>query len=113
MRLSRSACQWVFAGVWDARGLLGYAYAKAGRRAEARAIGDEVERPPAGRSMSAYVRAHYYLGLGDDEQALAELERAYDERSWLVALLKVDPLLDDLRPHPRFVALLERMRFPE
>ncbi len=63
--------------------------------------------------MSAYVRAHYYLGTGNDDRALAELERAYDERSWLVALLKVDPLLDELRPRPRFQALLDRMRFPD
>lgn len=63
--------------------------------------------------MSGYVRAHYYLGLGNQEQALTELERAYDERSWLVALVKVDPLLDELRAHPRFQALLRRMRFPE
>jgi TolB-like protein/DNA-binding winged helix-turn-helix (wHTH) protein/tetratricopeptide (TPR) repeat protein len=97
----------------DLRGLLGYAYARAGRRAEARAIGAELRGTAAARPMSAYVRAHYYLGLGDEEQAVSELERAYDERSWLVALLKVDPLLDDLRAHPRFVALLRRMRFPE
>ena len=62
--------------------------------------------------MSGYVRAHYYLGLGDLERALTELERAYDDRSWLVGLLKVDPLLDELRAHPRFQALLRRMRFP-
>ena len=97
----------------DARGLLGYAYARGGRRTEARAIEAEVRGTAASRPMSAYVRAHYFLGLGNEEQALDELERAYDERNWLVALLKVDPLLDDLRAHPRFVALLRRMRFPE
>ncbi len=97
----------------DARGLLGYAYAKAGRRAEARAMEGEVHGSSTGRSMSGYVRAHYYLGLGNEEQALSELERAYDERSWLVALLKVDPLLDELRGQPRFQALLQRLRFPE
>jgi tetratricopeptide (TPR) repeat protein len=97
----------------DTRGLLGYAYAKAGHQAEARAIGPEVRRSDAGRAMSGYVRAHYYLGLGDEEQALTELERACDERRWLVALLKVDPLLDDLRAHPRFQALLRQMQFPE
>ena len=97
----------------DARGLLGYAYAKAGRREAALAIGTEVHPSSARPSMSGYVRAHYYLGLGNQEQALTELERAYDERSWLVALVKVDPLLDELRAHPRFQALLRRMRFPE
>jgi TolB-like protein/DNA-binding winged helix-turn-helix (wHTH) protein/tetratricopeptide (TPR) repeat protein len=97
----------------DARGLLAYAYAKAGREAEARSMSAEVQGSAAGRPMSGYVRAHYYLGLGDAERALTELERAHDDRSWLVGLLKVDPLLDELRPHPRFQALLRRMQFPE
>jgi hypothetical protein len=30
-----------------------------------------------------------------------------------VGLLKVEPLLDELRAHPRFQALLRRMQFPE
>ena len=96
----------------DARGLVGYAYARAGRRAEALAIGTEDPGTPAERRMSRYVRAHYLLGLGNENQALDELERAYAERSWHVALLKVDPLFDDVRAHPRFVTLLRRMQFP-
>jgi tetratricopeptide (TPR) repeat protein len=97
----------------DARGLLGYAYAKAGSRANARAIGAELDRLSAERRVSGYVQAHYHMAVGEPEQALAALELAYDDRSWLVALLKVDPLLDELRPHPRFQALVQRMRFPE
>jgi tetratricopeptide (TPR) repeat protein len=97
----------------DARGLLGYAYAKAGRSADARAIGAEIDRLSAERRVSVYVQAHYQMAVGEPEQALAALERAYDDRSWLVALLKVDPLLDELRPHPRFQALLQQMRFPD
>jgi tetratricopeptide (TPR) repeat protein len=97
----------------DARGLLGYAYAKAGRSADARAIGAEIDRLSAERRVSVYVQAHYQMAVGEPEQALAALERAYDDRSWLVALLKVDPLLDELRLHPRFQALLQQMRFPD
>jgi TolB-like protein/Flp pilus assembly protein TadD len=96
----------------DSLGLLGYAYAKAGRIADARAIGTELRRLSEERYISGYILAHYHLGLGEREQALTELERAYEERSWLVALLKVDPLLHELRSDPRFRALLLRLKFP-
>jgi TolB-like protein/DNA-binding winged helix-turn-helix (wHTH) protein/Tfp pilus assembly protein PilF len=96
----------------DAHALLAYAYGRAGRHDEARAIAMELRRLGSERYMSGYVRAHYHLGVGNVEEAISELERARDERSWLVALLKVDPLLDDLRPYPRFQALLRKMKFP-
>jgi len=96
----------------DALGLLGYAYGKAGRAPEARAIGSRLGQLSATRYISGYILAHYHLGLGEREQALTELERAYEDRSWLVALLKVDPLYDELRAEPRFQALLDRLKFP-
>jgi tetratricopeptide (TPR) repeat protein len=97
----------------DAIGLLGYAYGKAGRTPEARAIGGRLRQLSTTRYISGYILAHYHLGLGDREQALTELERAYEDRSWLVALLKVDPLFDELRAEPRFQALLQRLKFPD
>jgi len=43
-------------------------------------------------------------GLGDKERAIDEMERAYRERAGNdIALIKVDPMLEDLRGHPRFV----------
>ena len=45
-----------------------------------------------------------YLALGDKERAIDEMGRAYRERAGNdIALIKVDPMLDDLRGHPRFV----------
>jgi TolB-like protein/DNA-binding winged helix-turn-helix (wHTH) protein/Tfp pilus assembly protein PilF len=97
----------------DPLGLLGHAHARAGRIEEARAVGDELRRLSAETYVSAYIRALYHLGLEERELALDELERAYDERSWLVAMVKVDPMLDALRSEPRFQALVQRLRFPE
>jgi TolB-like protein/DNA-binding winged helix-turn-helix (wHTH) protein/Tfp pilus assembly protein PilF len=97
----------------DSLGLLAYAYGKTGRLADARATGRDLQRLSSERYVSSYIHALYHLGLGEREQALTRFERAYEERSWLVALLKVDPLLDELRADPRFQALLRRMRFPE
>jgi Tfp pilus assembly protein PilF len=54
-----------------------------------------------------------YASLGDTENALSYLEKAYEEHSgWLLPFMRVYPPLDALRAHPRFVALESRMRFP-
>lgn len=44
-----------------------------------------------------------------EEPALRYLERAYDERSTVLAYLRIDPRLAPLRDDPRFVALVGRM----
>lgn len=41
-------------------------------------------------------------GLGDKDQAIAWLEKAYKERSDFLLVLRVDPLFDPLRSDPRF-----------
>jgi hypothetical protein len=49
-----------------------------------------------------------YLGLEDNEQAFAWLERAYQEHSMIVQFLKVHPFFDPLRSDPRFATFLRR-----
>jgi len=62
--------------------------------------------------VSPYNVALIYAGLGEKDQALAWLERAFAERSTWMPYLKVDPWLDNLRSDPRFQGLLRRMNFP-
>ena len=52
-------------------------------------------------------------GLGDNEQALAWLDKAYNERAVWMPLLKVDLKFDPLRNHPRFQELLKRVGFSQ
>jgi hypothetical protein len=60
-----------------------------------------------------------HAGLGQDEAALDELERAFDYRcEELVnpdaeAGLRTDPRLDSLRGHPRFQPLLKKVGLDE
>jgi TolB-like protein/Tfp pilus assembly protein PilF len=61
------------------------------------------------RCCSRYIAGIYAL-LGDRENALKWLEKAYQERSHLMVYLKVDPIWDDLRSDTRFQDLLRRMR---
>ena len=53
-----------------------------------------------------------YLGLGDKEEALRRLEKAYQDHSGeAVRYIKVDPSLDPLRGDLRFEALAAKV-FP-
>jgi TolB-like protein/Flp pilus assembly protein TadD len=90
-------------------GVLVRAYVHAGRRREALRLVDELKR----RQQKSYVAAasfvNAYLGLGDNEQALAWMERAYQEQSNMLQLIKVHPYFDPLRGDPRFVDLVHRV----
>jgi len=58
--------------------------------------------------VPAYGRAVVYAALGDKEKTLAWLEKAYEERSFLV-YLKVDPAFDTIRDEERFAEILDKM----
>jgi hypothetical protein len=53
--------------------------------------------------------ASIYIGLGEGEQALEWLERAYEDHSDELIYLKVEPMFDPLRADARFKDLLRRM----
>ena len=61
------------------------------------------------RYVSPFGSAIIYAGLGDKEHALEWLERAFEDRSWAMIFLKVDPRFDNLRGDQRFAGLLRRM----
>lgn len=50
-----------------------------------------------------------HVGLGELDEAVSLLERAYELHEGLLVFLKVEPMLDPLRSHPRFTALLSRL----
>jgi len=57
----------------------------------------------------AYIAGQINARMGNRDEALRWLEKAYEQRSGYVALLKVDPELDNLHSDPRFQPLLRRM----
>jgi TolB-like protein/Tfp pilus assembly protein PilF len=68
-----------------------------------------------GRSRTHYVSpfqiALIYMALDENDGAFVWLEKAYNERcNELPQFLKTAPLLDKLRPDPRFQDLLKRMK---
>ena len=90
-------------------GVLGHAYAKSGRRVEALKILDELKMSRQ-TYISPYDLAIVYAGLGERDQAIGQLNKAYEERAGWLINLKVEPLFDPLRSDPRLTDLLRRMR---
>ena len=50
-----------------------------------------------------------YIGLGQKDEAVAWLEKAYEAHSAFLVFIKVSPVWDSLRPDPRFQDLLRRL----
>jgi len=107
-RILREASDMPDAGTYT-RSTLGYALARAGKSDEARRILAELEAHAARGYVSPVAFATVLLGLGDVERALDWTERAHTDRRGWVAYLNVNPVMDPMRGHPRFAALVQRM----
>ena len=90
---------------------LGDAYALAGRKQEARNILARLKKAARDHYISPYSTGLICASLGQTDEALDWLEKAHNDRFWMMAFLKVDPRWDRLRSHPRFVDILRRTGF--
>ena len=90
---------------------LAHAYALAGKTEEARNILEEVKNDRSGRYVASPMVARIHLGLGENEEALDWLHKGLAERSYWNVFLKMDPVYDPIRSHPRFRELLEHLDF--
>jgi TolB-like protein/DNA-binding winged helix-turn-helix (wHTH) protein/Flp pilus assembly protein TadD len=91
---------------------LAHAHARAGNKEEAAKLLAQLERDARIKYVSPYYFAIVYLGLGDNEQAMNWLEKAFGDRSNGLVFMRVEPELDHLRSNPRFLALEQRLKFP-
>lgn len=88
-----------------------YALAKSGKKAEARAVLDELLQLSTVHYVPPYHIALVYNGLEMREETLSWLERGFKERDPKMAFLKVEPKWNNLRAEPCFVDLMRRMNF--
>jgi serine/threonine-protein kinase len=93
--------------------MLGHAYAVAGKSTEARGVLKELHDRAEQQYVPPVGFALVHAGLGENDEAIDWLEKAYEDRNGWMAYLNVNPLLDSLRGEPRFQDLLERMNFPD
>jgi len=86
----------------------GVAYARMGQRDRAvRVLQDLLGRPPQKDRSAAIARV--YLHLGELEQAFTWLEKAYEDKDPWVRTIKAQPDFDEVRTHPRYLALLGKL----
>ena len=90
---------------------LGRAYAISGKTRQAETVLGDLRKQAEHGYAAPFQVAMVYAGLGDKDQALASLEKAYEARSWYVTWLKVEPALDSLRDDLRFKDLVRRVGF--
>jgi len=99
---------------WQAMAARGLALAGLGQRDAALAEVERLKQLPTDRGGYLDVhrsedRARILAQVGEAEAALNEIERLLQGPSWLsVHTLRLDPIWDPIRNHPRFRALLAR-----
>ena len=72
-----------------------------------------LDAEPTSPGFTAYDVASDYATLGDRENTLLWLEKAYTARDWRFIEVAVEPRFDPLRADPRFQDLLRRLNLPQ
>jgi len=88
---------------------LGYAYARVGKDAEAHHLLETYLQQSKRTYVSWYGIAFIYSGLGDNDQAFACLEKAYEKHDVRLRDVKVEPLFESMHFDPRFARLVSRI----
>ena len=88
---------------------LGHTYAVSGQRSAAQKVLKKLRELSEQSYVPSYGIAVIYAGLGEKDQAFQWLEKAYEDRSEGLGLLKVSPELDNLRSDSRFADLMRRI----
>jgi TolB-like protein/Tfp pilus assembly protein PilF len=92
---------------------LAHFYGRRGRIGEARSLLKQLEQQSTQKYVPADAIAMVYVGLADKDGAFLWLDKAYEERAFKLAWLKVEPQWDPLRSDPRFQALVKKIGIPE
>jgi serine/threonine-protein kinase len=89
---------------------MGQVLALSGDRAGAQGVLAKLTARAAEVHTASTCFAVLHMGLGENERALDWLEKACDQRELSVCTIGAHPLYDPLRTHPRFQAILRRLR---
>ena len=90
---------------------LAQAFAAAGRIADAKKLLDKLLTRGTEQYVPSYWIALVYTSMGNEDEAMKYLERAFLERSSWLVWANVEPRFDALRSDERFASLLARIGF--
>jgi tetratricopeptide (TPR) repeat protein len=94
-------------GGMRAQAMMGYYLGRAGRKAEARSILDDLIRRSHKINGNAYYVAMVYAGLGDRDQAMKWLERSVDDLSFIADWMP--DIIRDFSQDARFSPIAHRL----
>ena len=89
--------------------LLATAHARAGHRAEALRLLDELKKGQQAGQVQATSFINPNLALANYDEAFVWFERAYQQREGILRWLRVHPFFDPVREDPRFKDLVRRV----
>jgi hypothetical protein len=69
----------------------------------------ELNQRSSRQFVSPWRTAIICLWLGDKQQSLDELEKAYEARSQGMVFLRMGKIFDSVRSDPRFIALMKKV----
>ena len=90
--------------------MVGYFRGRTGDHAQARATLEQLQSLATKRYVAPYHIAVVHAGMGEQDEAIAWLEKGFADRDPRMSWLKVEPSWDALRANPRFIDLLRRLR---
>jgi hypothetical protein len=94
------------------RAALAHTYGTANKTRDALEILESLTKLAQQKYVAPYFLAGIHIGIGENDHALENLERAYEEKSHWLIYLHIDPSTDALRDDPRFQDLLRRVGLP-
>jgi TolB-like protein len=89
--------------------LLAHIYGRMAKRADAEKIIKELQQKYESHDADGRDLAVAYAGLNDKDQVFAWLEKAFQERSHFLGVLRLELVFDSVKSDPRWDALLKRV----
>ncbi len=92
---------------------LGHALGLGGEYSLAKQMADYYTLASKDNYLPPVQRSFIHIGIEEYDMALDLLEQAYDEHSWFLVFVQIEPWYDPIRNNPRFHALVTKMNFPK
>jgi serine/threonine-protein kinase len=89
---------------------MSYAYAFTGDTIKAKEEFNKISKEDYAKLSPVWIAA-FYIYMSNFDEALTQLEKAFDTHELSMIGLKIDPIYDPIRNEPRFKALLKKVNF--